>query len=164
MRQILIQRNQIGSMTMRNYHRFTLLSIVIFLLVSCTVQLVPDFDEKIYDSVVAIGKQVDSFFITVLDTKSDERSYSQFAGDFSSIEAEIGSLLLQQESRSKNEDMIDATSKTLKMWTDNKAEFRKNDQFYSQDGKVNLHKTRFADAFTAIAKGEKFLQSTGGVD
>jgi hypothetical protein len=149
---------------MRNHHRFAFISVILFSLISCTVQLVPDFDEKIYNSTVAIGKQVDSFFISVLDTKSDQRFYSQFADDFSSIEAEIGSLLLQQEARSKNEDMIDATSRTLKMWTDNKAAFQSDDLFYRNDGRVNLHKSRFADAFTAIAKGEKFLQSTGGVD
>lgn len=149
---------------MRNHRRFALLSVVLFLLVSCTIQLVPDFDEKIYDSAVAIGKQVDSFFIKVLDTKTDQRSYSQFADDFSSIEAEIGSLLLQQEARSKNEDMIEATKKTLKMWTDNKTAFQGDDLFYRNDGRVKLHKNRFTNAFTAIAKGEKFLQSTGGVE
>ena len=149
---------------MRNHRRFAIISVILFSLVGCTIQLVPDFDEKIYDSTVAIGKQVDSFFITVLDTKSDQRSYSQFADDFSSIEAEIGSLLLQQEARSKNEDMVNATALALEMWTDDKAKFQKSDQFYGNDEVVNLRKTRFAKAFTAIAKGEKFLQSTGGVD
>ncbi len=149
---------------MRSHRNFAVFSIFFFAIVSCTVQLVPDYDEKVYDSTVAVGKQVDSFFIKVLDTKSDQRIYSRFADDWSSIEAEIGSLLLQQKARSKNEDMIEATAKTLKMWTDNKAAFRSDDLFYRNDGRVNLHKSRFADAFTAIAKGEKFLQSTGGVE
>lgn len=149
---------------MRNHRRFALFSIVLFAIVGCTVQFVPSYDEKVYDSTVAIGKQVDSFFIKVLDTKTDQRPYSQFADDFSSIEAEIGSLLLQQEARSKNEDMIEATKKTLKMWTDNKTAFQGDDLFYRNDERVKLHKNRFTNAFTAIAKGEKFLQSTGGIE
>ena len=147
---------------MRSHRKFAVFNIIFFLIVSCTVQLVPDYDGKVYDSTVAISKLVDSFYIKLLDTKSDQRNYSRFAGDWSSIEAEIGSLLLQQKARSKNEDMIEATTLTLKMWTDNKAAFQDNDQFYRSDGRIKLHKNRFANAFTAIAKGERFLQSTGG--
>jgi len=144
------------------YRWYVVLVFIVAFCAACTVQMVPSYDDQIYRATISIAKQVDKFYIGILDTSPEKRSYETFADDYAAIEAEINSLLLQQQVRLRNDDMTSATRKALEMWTENKAYFKGKRDYYVVDDKVKLHKSRFSDVFEAIARGEKYLESPGG--
>jgi hypothetical protein len=80
--------------------------ILIFILTSCRVMLVPEYNAALEDQIANAAKTTDKLYIDIMDTPFDERTYTSFNTRYNDIEAEINSIQLKNEARPKNGDFL----------------------------------------------------------
>jgi hypothetical protein len=80
--------------------------ILIFILTSCRVMLVPEYNAALEDQIANAAKATDKLYIDIMDTPFDERTYTSFNTRYNDIEAEINSIQLKNEARPKNGDFL----------------------------------------------------------
>jgi len=105
-----------------NYRR-TLISIFtlccLLSINSCKVTFIPDYDETIANQIESTTKQIDLFYLTMLETTSAEnngRSYNLFTEQYIEIEVELNSLLNKNKIRPLNENSTKICENALKLW------------------------------------------------
>ena len=90
---------------------------LISLLASCShIQLVADYDATTYEETIRIGKSVDLFYATILDTKNEERVYDKYAAKYIEIEADIRSLVRRNAARELNQESKTISNNILGFW------------------------------------------------
>ena len=78
----------------------------IFMLTSCKVMLVPEYNAQLEDQISNTAKATDKLYIDMLDTPHGNRTYDTFKERYNEIEAEINSIQLKNEGRPKNGDFL----------------------------------------------------------
>lgn len=101
--------------------KILLYSIVAFLFVqtlfiNCSFHILADYDKDIADEIVKTAKDVDAFFLLVLDTDPNRRQYETFITQYRKIESDLSSLLLKNRIRPLNEESIKISENTLEAW------------------------------------------------
>ena len=135
---------------------FILLVFSVFAFYSCRVTFLPSYDASISEQIEITTKQVDKFYLTMLETTTVDnngRSYEKFANQYVDIEVELYSLLNQNRVRPLNENSTRICEITLELWQKYKEE-HKTDNTLS-DGLINLNPQTFSDLFFAMQVAEK---------
>ena len=133
---------------------FVILSVLAFN--SCRVTFLPSYDASIAEQIEKTTKQVDRFYLTMLETTTEEyngRSFEKFATQYVDIEVELYSLLNQNKVRPLNENSTRICEITLELWQKYKEE-HKTDNTLS-DGLIKLNRQVFSDLFFAMQVAEK---------
>lgn len=125
----------------------------------CKVTFVPGYDARISDQIVNIAKEVDKFYLSMLETTTaadSGRIYRNFAEQYVSIEVELNSLLIKNKIRPLNENSTRICEITIEMWIKYKEEHKKDDSL--SDGLIRLNRKTFSDLFYAMQVAEKGKQ------
>lgn len=134
----------------------SLLIIAALALNACRVTFVPSYDATISTQIDNTSKQIDQFYLSMLETTTaanSGRKYDQFAKDYIAIEVELNSLLNKNKIRPLNENSVRICEITLQLWQKYKAE-HKTDNTLS-DGLIKLNRVTFSDLFYAMQVAEK---------
>lgn len=133
---------------------FSILSIIA--IHSCTVTFIPEYDATIAKQIENTTKLVDKFYLSMLETTSEEnngRAFENFIIQYIDIEVELNSLLNKNKVRPLNENSTRICEITLELWQKYKEE-HKTDQTLS-DGLIKLNRKTFSDLFYAMQVAEK---------
>lgn len=79
---------------------------LLFMLTSCKVMLVPEYNAALEDQIASTAKATDKLYIDMLDVPANERTYDTFNERYNEIEVEINSIQLKNEARPKNGDFL----------------------------------------------------------
>lgn len=137
----------------------TILSIVvfsIFLVNSCRVTYIADYDSKIAEQIENTSKAVDKFYLLMLETTSVEnegRAFNKFSEHYVNIEVELNSLLNKNKIRSLNENSTKVCEITLQLWIKYKEEHKKDNTL--SNGLIKLNRKTFSDLFFAMQVAEQ---------
>lgn len=138
------------------YRRRTacIISALLFalLLCGCAVKFVADYDSKTEDAIFEAAKRVDQFYGKLLDTPETERQYKVFADQYSSIEADLSSLVLRNKVRQYNEDSTEIADKILAFWQKYRGVHKERDTYST--GNAELDRDRFTRLFAYLARAE----------
>lgn len=138
---------------------FSLLLISTFVLSSCKVTFIPSYDSEISDHIETTSKEVDKFYLSMLETTNesgDNRMFNKFSKGYVDIEVELNSLLNKNEIRPLNKNSVRICEITLGLWQKYKEE-HKTDNTLS-DGLIKLNRKTFSDLFFAMQVAEKGKQ------
>ncbi len=122
----------------------------------CRITLIPPYDEQLADQIETTAKEVDLFYLDIQETTSNEngeRAYSNFAGQYAGIEAELNSLLYKNKIRPLNENSTRICEITLDLWKKYKNEHKEDNKI--SDGVIELNRLTFNDLFFAMQVAEK---------
>ena len=119
----------------------------------CAVKLVADYDNAAFEEILAVGKKVDKFYGTLLETKADERPYAKFSDDYVSIETDIRSMLLRNQARALNSESTQISEIILKLMTKYKDRHKTRNTY--TDGNARLDRNRFTRLFASAASAEE---------
>lgn len=136
-------------------------SVFLFFLLSasmigCRVTLLPDFDEQIADHIEATAKQVDHFYLTMMETtsnKNKERAYQNFTAGYVEIEVELNALLLKNQVRPLNENSTKISELALELWIKYKEEHKADNEL--SNGLIKLNRLYMRDIFYAMQVSEQ---------
>lgn len=133
---------------------FSMLCVIV--INSCTVTFIPKYDATIVEQIENTTKQVDKFYLTMLETTTEEnggRAFEKFTSQYVDIEVELNSLLNKNKVRPLNENSTRICEITLELWQKYKEEHR-SDQTLN-NGLIKLNRTTFSDLFFAMQVAEK---------
>jgi len=133
------------------------LLIVILLMTSCAVKYVADYDQTTLNKIIDISKQVDLFYLTVLDLESTERNFENFTQSYKEIEVELRSLVMINKLRPLNEDSTKIAEQILEFWIKYKTKHNEKNSY--SNAQLKIHQKRFNRLFTAMAIGETLKQN-----
>ena len=134
------------------------LTVLVFLLIAggCRVTLIPPYDEQLSQQIESTAKEVDLFYLDMQETTVNEnggRAYSNFAGQYAGIEAELNSLLYKNRIRPLNENSTRICEITLELWKKYKDEHKEDNEL--SNGIIELNRKTFNDLFYAMQVAEK---------
>jgi hypothetical protein len=123
---------------------------------SCRVTFIPSYDANTATQIDNTAKEVDKFYLSMLETTSTEnegRAFNKFSEQYVSIEVELNSLLNKNKMRPLNENSTRICEITIQLWLKYKEE-HKTDNTLS-DGLIKLNQKTFNDLFFAMQVAEK---------
>lgn len=120
---------------------------------ACSIKLVADYDATAFEEILAVGKKVDKFYGTLLETRANERPYAKFANDYVSMETDIRSMLVRNQARALNSESTQISEIILKLMTKYKDRHRARDTY--TDGNAKLDRNRFTRLFASAASAEE---------
>ncbi len=126
---------------------------------SCSVTLVPDYDPGIMQQIETTAKEIDRFYLTMLESTSEAdggREYWVFREQYINFEVELNSLLMKNKVKPLNEHSTRICEITLELWQKYKAEHQKDNTL--SDGLIRLNRKTFDDLFFAMQSAEKGKQ------
>ena len=85
----------------------------LLLLQGCRVQLVPSYNAELENQIINGAKMTDKLYLEMIDAPADKKNFSLYAEKYLAAEAEINSILLKNEARSKATDIV-ASVKALR--------------------------------------------------
>lgn len=141
---------------MKKYKIMSLL-LAILLLTSCAVKYVADYDQTTLNKIIDVSKQVDLFYITLLDIESTERDFEKFTQSYKEIEVELRSLVMINKIRPLNDDSTRIAEQVLEFWLKYKTKHKEKNRY--SNAQLKLHQKRFNRLFTAMAIGETLKQN-----
>jgi len=118
----------------------------------CAVKFVADYDSKTEDAILDAAKRVDLFYGKLLDTPERDRQYKAFADQYSSIEADLSSLVLRNKVRQYNEDSTQIAETILSLWQKYRDLHKERDAYST--GNAQLDRGRFRRLFAYLARAE----------
>jgi len=137
-------------------------------LTSCAqLRFVSEYDVKTFEETIRIGKRVDAFYGKLIELAPDQRTYSQFSGDYVDIEADIRSLVRRNTSRQLNVESKQISEDILAFWQQYKEKHKTKNAYPD----ARFDQQRFERLFNAAAAaeeakklktGDKPAQNTGG--
>ncbi|MCO6146702.1 hypothetical protein [Flavobacterium sp. NRK1] len=122
--------------------------------ISCKVQLVPPYDDGIVQQIETTAKEIDRFYLNMLESES--RDYLLYQKDYINFEVELNSLLMKNKVKPLNEHSIRICEITLQLWRKYKEEHHKDDTL--SDGLIKLNRKTFDDLFFAMLSAERGKQ------
>jgi len=141
------------------YSKRIIISVILISIIalnSCKVTFIPSYDADISEQIDNTAKAVDKFYLSMLETTSDEndgRAYEKFSEQYVNIEVELNSLLNKNKIRPLNENSTRICEITIQLLEKYKQE-HKDDNTLS-DGLVKLNRKTFCDLFYAMQVAEK---------
>jgi hypothetical protein len=107
------------------------------LLFSCRVVLVPEYSSELEAQIVQGAKLNDKLYIDLLNANPDKRSFQLYAGKYAEVESEIHSILLKNETRKKNNDMLVIIRNLDSAFVEYKNQHKSQDRLSDGEIKVN---------------------------
>lgn len=135
------------------------IGLILILFYGCGIKLVADYDAAAYDAILSTAKQVDTFYVKLLETPENERQYKGFADQYTAIEVEIRSLVMRSKIHPLNEDSTGIAEIILDKWLKYKEAHESTNTYKS--ALVQLHWQRFTRLFTAMAVAEEAKRLAG---
>jgi len=149
--------------SMPRYVQIMFLAMIVLLLgTSCRVTLIPPYDNSIAQQIDQTSKQVDKFFLTMLElstTNNNGRAFEYFVMQYVDIEVELNSLLNKNKVRPLNQNTTRICEITLELWVKYKEEHKKDNTL--SDGLVKLNRKTFSDLFYAMQVAEEGKKIAG---
>jgi hypothetical protein len=134
---------------------YLLIAVSTFLFYSCRITLIPSYDEVIAQQTETLAKEVDKFYLNMLETTTSEnngRAYELFANSYVDIEVELNSILNKNKARPLNENSTRICEITLELWIKYKNEHKEDNEL--SDGLIKLNRQTFNDLFYAMQVAE----------
>lgn len=136
---------------------FFLFYIGLILCISgCKITLVTSFDAQIQEQIETTSKEIDRFYLMMLDLNSNEeagRAYEKFREGYINIEVELLSLLNKNKVKPLNEHSIRICEITLELWRKYKNEHKEDNAI--PDGLIKLNMLAMSDLMYAMLVAEK---------
>ena len=131
-----------------------LFSLCIFY--SCRVLLVPEYSQALEKQITAGQKLNDQFYLDLQMMDQKDRTFESCKKKYVEIESEINSIMFQNKSRKKNDDMI-AIVKTLKdKFVQYKTEHKTKTTL--SDGEIKIYEEDIAALWLPLLVAEKALK------
>jgi len=130
--------------------------ISVFFINSCKVALIPGYDASILSQIETTSKQVDKFYLSMLETTTPEnngRKFELFANEYVNIEVELNSLLTKNKIKPLNENSTRICEITLELWQKYKEEHKTKNTL--SNGLIILNRQSFNDLFYSMQVAEK---------
>jgi hypothetical protein len=122
---------------------------------ACRVSLVPQYDAVIAAEIDNTAKEVDHFYLSMLETtqnKDGQRSYNKFVSDYVNIETDINALLNKNRIRPLNTNSVKICEITLAKFIKYKEEHKRDTTL--SDGLIKLNRKYMDDLFFAMRVAE----------
>ena len=122
----------------------------------CRVHLLPEFDAAILDQIDQTGKQVDKFYLGLLEldpANLHKRSYSSCSDTYIAIQSELNSLYIKNKIRPLNSNTLRIVEITKELWNKYKNE-HKRDQVLT-NGVIELNRQSMEKLFYTMRVAEK---------
>jgi hypothetical protein len=141
----------------RNSRRLLALMLVATLaMYGCRVTFVPEYDSALAADIEETARQVDRFYLMMLETTSPDdngRAFEVFAPEYVDIEVMLNSLLNQNKIKPLNQNSTRIAEITLELWQKYKEEHRTDNTL--SNGLIKLNRKTFSDLFYAMQVAEK---------
>jgi len=131
---------------------------IIFLVTSCQLKLVSDYDAGVAEAIMEMAKTVDYFYGKILESEESARPYSEYSEDYLNIEIELRALVMRNKIRPLNEESTKISETILEKWTKYRDAHKEKDTYKSVLAK--LHRERFTKLFTAMSIAEEAKKLT----
>lgn len=134
---------------------FLIVTFISITFYTCSVTLIPNYDESIAKQIESLAKQVDKFYLEMLETTSNSnggRAFKKFTESYVNIEVELNSLLNKNQVRPLNENSIRICEITLQLWIKYKNEHKEDNNL--SDGLIKLNRKTFGDLFYSMQVAE----------
>lgn len=122
----------------------------------CKITLVPSFDAQIQEQIESTSKEIDRFYLTMMDFNSNEdggRAYEKFREGYVNIEVELISLLNKNKVKPLNTHSTRICEITLEIWRKYKNEHKEDNSI--PDGLIKLNMLAMSDLMYAMLVAEK---------
>lgn len=126
------------------------------LLVSCKVSWVPEYSPQLEDQIIKGAKANDKLYLDMIDNTIPDRAYDKFKDRYNEIEAEINSIKLKNEARSKNADFL-VIIKNLKDAFVEAKDFHKENNSLS-NGEIKAYQASLAGFWRPLYMAERGLK------
>lgn len=133
------------------------LFVLLFSFTSCRIRLVSDYDEKLSQQIDEVAKQVDEFYLTLLETTQQgnaNRAFSLFNEKYIKIEVELNSLLAKNKAKALNESSTKVCEIIIKLFKKHKAEHKRDGQAFDNASIIIIEK-QMQDVFYAFKVAEE---------
>lgn len=133
-----------------------LLLVATLAMYGCRVTFVPEYDSALAADIEETARQVDRFYLMMLETTSAEdngRAFEVFAPEYVNNEVMLNSLLNQNKIKPLNQNSTRIAEITLELWQKYKEEHRTDNTL--SDGLIKLNRKTFSDLFYAMQVAEK---------
>ena len=141
---------------------FSIFFLSVIIITSCRVTFIPSYDAEISEQIENTAKEVDRFYLSMLETTSasnDGRAFQHFSEQYVAIEVELNSLLNKNKIRPLNEHSTRICEITLELWIKYKEEHKTDNKL--SDGLIKLNRKTFSDLFYAMQVAEKGKEIAG---
>jgi len=122
-----------------------------------TVKLLPDHDAVIAQEIDEAAKDIDAFYLTMLETTANEngeRAFKRFAEGYVDIEVKLNAILTKNKLRELNENSVEISKNTVELWQRFKNRHKEDDTI--SDANIELNRMAMADQMFILAKSEGF--------
>ncbi|MCL6260500.1 hypothetical protein M3O96_15465 [Aquiflexum sp. TKW24L] len=122
----------------------------------CKITLVPSFDAQIQEQIESTSKEIDRFYLTMMDLHTNEeggRAYEKFREGYINIEVELISLLNKNKVKPLNTHSTRICEITLQIWRKYKTEHKEDNSI--PDGLIKLNMLAMNDLMYAMLVAEK---------
>lgn len=122
-------------------------------LAGCSVKLVADYDNAAFEEVLAVAKEVDRFYGTLLETPPAQRKYASFADSYVELETEMRAMLRRNKARALNSESTQIAEIILRQFTRARERHKTTDAY--GDGVARLDRDRMTRLFASAASAEE---------
>ena len=119
----------------------------------CHVQLIAKYDQTTVDDILHTYKEIDTFYINLLNAPKEERLYKSYSNTVNTIESEISLMVLKNSTRALNTESIKISKNILDSWRKHKNLFRKDNSYSDED--ISFDRETFFDNFIILLKTEQ---------
>ncbi|MFW5766969.1 MAG: hypothetical protein ACOCXO_01250 [Bacteroidota bacterium] len=96
--------------------RILLLALFLGIFTSCSVQFVSDYKKEISDEVTSLMKDIDLFYLRLMEMPVEEREYDACVSYYVDIQADLHSLYYKNKVRPLNEESTENCLIALEKW------------------------------------------------
>lgn len=136
--------------------KFPAILLLLFLISSCRVTLVPEYNAKLETQITDAAKATDRLYIDLLGEELSARNYDKFQDRYNDLEAEINSIELINQGRLKNDDFL-AIIKNLKDAFLEAKEYHKTHKTLS-NGEIKAYQATLAGYWKPLYVAERSLK------
>jgi hypothetical protein len=136
--------------------RYSLLFLFLTLAIinlGCHVQLIAKYDQSATDDILRTYKEIDNFYINLLNTPKEERLYKSYSNTLNTIESEISLMVLKNSARALNTESTKIAKNILDSWRKHKNLFKKDNSYSDED--ISFDRETFFDNFVILLNTEQ---------
>lgn len=124
-----------------------------FLISSCKVQYVADYNERVEEEILKVYEDIERFYLRMSLVSENERTFNKFEADYLNIEISLQTLFLRNKIRPLNDESIKQTENIITLWNKVKEEHKNEDKVKSYI--LQKHRGHFQRMFIAMLIGEE---------
>ncbi|MEO6188027.1 MAG: hypothetical protein ABIO82_07920 [Ginsengibacter sp.] len=136
--------------------KFPAIFLLLFLISSCRVTLVPEYNARLETQITDAAKATDRLYIDLLGEELSARNYDRIQARYNDLEAEINSIELINQGRVKNDDFL-AIIKNLKDAFHEAKEYHKEHKTLS-NGEIKAYQATLAGYWKPLYVAERSLK------